>query len=557
MILQRLVEFARRIPDLPPSMYSPLAFKWRISLDPNGGYLGITELSGGEKANRGLTIMSPNRKRSGTAPPPLLLADKASYVLGAGAESPADSWHFGEFTALTRRCAESTGEPAVRAVLAFLEKHKESPISLPEGLEPGDLVCFRVGDVQPTDLPAVRSFWVAQNVSSGDSRQCILCGRIGPVDRVSPIAVKGLARIGGQSSGMALVSANNDAFLSYGAQQALIAPTCRSCGEAYANSINYMLANEAYRVFVGPTAFLFWTSEESGFNYASLISQPQEEDVKNLIESYRTGQFSELRNAQAFYALSLSASAGRVVVRDWLETTVPKVQANLARWFQLQALRDSDGKPGRPFGVYALAASLYLKPNDQMVANVPRALVRCALFGGILPDWMLAQAVGRNRAEQGVTRNRAALIKAALLSQVKDYKEDYMEKLDSTCTSPGYLCGRLLAELEAAQKAAINPKATIVDRYYGAASSAPATVFGNLMRNNRAHMSTLNRDKPGIGIRIDKNLQEILSKLGEFPRTLTLKEQAMFALGYYHQKAQRWAKPGSEDNNTDDKEENQ
>ena len=133
--------------------------------------------------------------------------------------------------------------------------------------------------------------------------------------------------------------------------------------------------------------------------------------------------------------------------------------------------------------MYALAASLYVKPNEQMVANVPRTLVRCAISGGPLPDWLIAQAVARNRAEQGVTRNRAALIKAVLLSQNDDYEEEYMEELELTCTSPGYLCGRLLAELEAAQKSAINPKATIVERYYGSASSSPAVVFGALLRN--------------------------------------------------------------------------
>lgn len=55
-------------------------------------------------------------------------------------------------------------------------------------------------------------------------------------------------------------------------------------------------------------------------------------------------------------------------------------------------------------------------------------------------------------------------------------------------------------------------------------------------------MSKLRRDKPGIYVSIDKNLQEITSKIGEFPKVLVLKEQAMFALGYYHQKAARWIK---------------
>ena len=558
MILQQLVEFSSRIPDLCPSMYSSLPIKWQVELDSGGTFLGMTPLSGGDgKKDVGLRMATPNVKRT-SAIKPLLLTDKASYVLGLGAPSPSDSLHFQSFLALAGKCAEATKEPSVNAVFSFLQNHARTPIPVGDDVMPGDMMCFRVADTRPTDLPSVRSFWVTENMAKGERMQCLLCGLEGPVDKVSPVAIKGLGRIGGQSAGMAIVSANKDAFLSYGAEQALVAPTCRACGEAYANSINYMLATERYRVFVGPSVFLFWTSKESEFNPAALLSQPQEEDVKHLVESYRTGVRTSDLDAQAFYAMSLSASRSRVVIRDWLSTTVPIVQANLARWFGLQRLLDTDGA-ARPLGVKAMTASLYVRKQGKPVdlvketssTAIVRSLVRCAIYGGALPISVLAQAIGRNRAEQDVTRPRASLIKAVLHSQLTEYKEDYMEKLDVSCTTPGYLCGRLLAELEAAQKADNNPRATIVDRYYGAASSAPATVFGNLMRNNQSHMSSLRRDRPGIFKAIDRNIQEITAGLKEFPKVLTLKDQALFALGYYHQKTARWAKPAD----TNDEEE--
>jgi hypothetical protein len=49
-------------------------------------------------------------------------------------------------------------------------------------------------------------------------------------------------------------------------------------------------------------------------------------------------------------------------------------------------------------------------PFNAVMAN------RLALNGGELPNWLLYQAVKRNRAEQRVTRPRAALIKMSLLS---------------------------------------------------------------------------------------------------------------------------------------------
>lgn len=550
MILQRLVEFSGRTDTTPP-MYQKTRVKWLIDIEPDGTPvgIGIVPLTGGavKGKDRGKEMVVPHIGRT-VKIAAKLLADNAEYVLGIGDDPKTPARH-AAFCELVDRCSEKTGDTSVKAVQAFLRTCKDKGAILPEQAEDGDILTFRVEGRLPIELPAVQGFW-AQDTLGGDKvMQCLVCGEVRPVEERLPLKIKGVP--GGQMSGIAMISANSEAFESYGLEASLVAPTCRNCAEAFTNSINYMMSSENHRLRVGPTAFLFWTREETDFNPALLLSRPEEEDVRVLLESYRTGRYSDQTvKPEEFYALTLSASGSRAVVRDWLDTTVPQVQANLGRWFQLQNMLDSDGKPGRPFGVFALAACLYLKPNDQMVANVPRALVRCALYGGMLPDWILAQAVSRARAEkedrsrgrEKVSRSRAALIKAVLLSQMNDYKEDYMEKLDMASASQGYLCGRLLAELEAAQKAAINPKATIVDRYYGAASSAPATVFGNLMRGSRAHMSTLNRDKHGAFVKIDKNIQEILSGLQEFPKTLNLKEQAMFALGYYHQKAARWAK---------------
>jgi CRISPR-associated protein Csd1 len=112
--------------------------------------------------------------------------------------------------------------------------------------------------------------------------------------------------------------------------------------------------------------------------------------------------------------------------------------------------------------------------------------------------------------------------------------------LETEESRPAYLCGRLLAELEAVQRAALGRiNATVTDRYYGAASSSPATVYGPLLRNARYHLARLRKDKGAIYQAIDGRITEILARLrGEFPAVLTLKDQARFALGYYHQKAE-------------------
>jgi CRISPR-associated protein Csd1 len=94
-------------------------------------------------------------------------------------------------------------------------------------------------------------------------------------------------------------------------------------------------------------------------------------------------------------------------VRDWLETTIPEAQQNLARYFALQELVKQGGGESIPLKLYALAAATVRDPSRSLPAEVPRTLLRVALGGGQLPNWLLYQAVKRNRAEQKVTRPRA------------------------------------------------------------------------------------------------------------------------------------------------------
>ena len=113
------------------------------------------------------------------------------------------------------------------------------------------------------------------------------------------------------------------------------------------------------------------------------------------------------------------------------------------------------------------------------------------------------------------------------------------EALDVTRQDPAYLCGRLLAVLARLQYLALgSTNSTIVDRNYGAASSAPVTVFGRLMDLAQSHRKKLSGSMKGAAVNIEKDIEEILAKLTNWPRQLPLEGQALFALGFYHQKAE-------------------
>lgn len=113
--------------------------------------------------------------------------------------------------------------------------------------------------------------------------------------------------------------------------------------------------------------------------------------------------------------------------------------------------------------------------------------------------------------------------------------------LDPQHPSSSYHCGRLMCLLaqiqEAASESDIN--AGVVQRYYGAASSTPALVLGRLTRLSQHHLARMAKDSPGLAHWFNSQLAQVWSALGPtLPRTLSLEEQSLFALGYYHQLAQ-------------------
>lgn len=541
MLLQRLKEYADERLKLPPRLYSETSVRYIIELDGTGRLLNPQPTDTADPASprtrRGQRRLAPQIQRT-AAIRPLLLADNAEYTLGLAREDSkparvADCHR--AYLALVDRCAEKTGDPAVEAVRRFLHADPLAQLRLPDDFDPSATLTFRVDGVFPIDLPAVQAFWAAEHDPAAEVMQCLMCGQERPVLERLQAKIKGIP--GGQTSGTAIISANAEAFESYGLRASLIAPTCASCGERFTKAANELLADEASRIRLNKAAFIFWTREVVDFSFRDFLDNPQPEQVHKLLASVRTGQRMPEVDDTAFYATVLSGSGGRAVVRDWIDTTVGEAKRHLATWFQRQAIVGPYGEAPVPFGLYALAGAM-VRDLNEVAPPVPRALLHAALTGTPLPFDLLYQAVRRNRAEQGVTRQRAALIKLVWLSQQPNAKEDSMVQLDPDNLNPAYRCGRLLAVLEEVQRLAVpGAKATIVDRFFGTASSAPASVFGRLLRGAQPHLAKLERDRPNAYYALQRRLEDIQAGLSSFPRILTLEEQGLFALGYYHQRA--------------------
>ncbi len=550
MLLQLLRDYAQR-QKLPPSLYSERPVRYWIELDgagrPRSPEPQDSADTGSRAQRRGKVQPMPYVQRTSTTRP-LLFADTAEYTFGFVAD-PGDTkrakraaQRHAAYLELTADCDKSTQEPAVGAVRSFLESDPLDQLKLGDDFDASATITFRVDGTPVVDLPAVQAFWAERNrpADAADVLQCLVCARQRPVERRLKERVKRIP--GGQTSGTSLISANADAFLSYGLEESLIAPVCGACGEAFTKGLNHVLAlDDAVRL--GDVVFTAWTRQESDFNFMGVAARP--EDFAAQLDVWSKYAPPELDEEQ-LYAVALSAAGARAAVRSWHTTTVGNAVRNAVRWYERQRIVGAGGEQpwadAPRLGLRSLSSAT-VRDLRALPSTVPRSLLHGFLTGEPLPLDLLMRAIHRVQADRDVRRNQAALIKLVLRSQRDAPEEDTLMALHADARSDAYHCGRLLAELENAQRSAIRGvNATIVDRYFRKASTAPRVVFGPLIGGAQAHLAKLERDNRPAYLAIQQRIEEIMERLPDrFPDTLGPREQGEFVLGYYHQRAENRA----------------
>lgn len=575
MILQALSECYKMLsnnPDteIPVPGFSAQKIHFALRVNREGKLLQVIDLretDGKKQLPKMLTVPEPPKRTVGIKPN--FMWDNTGYVLGVGAvnEKETDTEQkkkaarclkaFDTFRNRHHELGDGLDDDGMKAVLRFLDSWNPEDAGGLESWEEiaGTNMVFRLDEDKGFihERPLVRARWTecCSNKSSEYLSTCLISGKEKPIGRLHP-DIKGVR--GAQAKGASLVSFNLDSFRSYGKEQNFNAPIGEDEAFAYTTALNYLLRSDSHKVQIGDATTVFWTEHESIIIeiMGVVLETNSDSDIKDLrdfLDAVRTGKRPEhIDLDERFYILGLSPNASRLSVRFWHVSTVGEMASRIAQHFQdLSIIRSFDNDPEFPGMWQILIETASQHKSDNISPILSGAVMRSILTGSAFPRSLLSAVITRIRADQTISYMRASIIKACInrKHRINNISMEVTMGLNKEEINIAYRLGRLFATLEKAQQGAIpGANATIKDRYYGSASATPRVVFPQLLRLAQHHIQ-----KAEYGRANDRMIEEILQGIDAFPAHLSLDDQGLFALGYYHQRQDFF-------NKTDNKEEN-
>jgi len=582
-MLHQIEEYAHKNELAAEPGFSPKHARWAILCTARGDYLGLVELGDtslkrnpGRHFAKAPDLSLPEMKAGGITKSHFLI-DTAGVVAGYGKEPNPQKREY--FLGLLEQA--STAMPALGAAGKML-RNEDSAAKLRAALEAQkaqatDKITLQIDGAFPVESDAWRQWWREfrrglRKAKEGGRKEasgkmiCFLTGEV-----VEPVSthpkIVGLTSVGGLAMGDVLVGFKQESFRSYGLEQSANAAMSELAAKTYQAGLNDLIANHSARLAGTLVTHWFRSRIPKEDDLLDLILGPSDAEELNaqmrarkLLESIRNGERPDLAT-NTYFALTISSNGGRVVVRDWMEGSFEDLAKSVDRWFSdLDIVRRDGAGMARPPKLAAVLAALVRDLKD-VPAPIAAKLYRVAARSEPIPFEAMAQALARARIDilQGEQPNHArmALMKAYHIRKPRQEGAGMDEQLkperNSGLENPAYQCGRLMAVLGKLQTSALGDVgAGVVQRYYAAASTTPALVFGRLVRGAQFHLTKIAGDRRGLAVWYERQIGEICGRIGtSMPPTLTLEDQSLFALGYYQELAALWAR--KEDDAKEDK----
>ncbi|MGW1682697.1 type I-C CRISPR-associated protein Cas8c/Csd1 [Saccharopolyspora sp. NPDC002376] len=588
MLLNKLAEYAHEHSDTSRPFHATYEFHWQLNIGTSGG--GISEVNliplADESGNgRGIPHEVPAIVRT-SGPEPFLVADDVQYVLGWDDENEVSKrvrdCHkaFVEIVLQWSGSAEGADDDVAQVVAEFYRSGGPSKLDKPEDVTAKQRVLIAVNGQPAYDAPSVVPYWISEVVrrkGTGKSGRCLVCGKTAPLLKTMPTFIPAKLVPGADSRGAALVSINEPVFGYDLAEQLVHTPICVHCCNDVPLGLISILDSGHVLTHSGQDSRSAWWLVNPGIEPSvEYLDEPDADVVVERLRSVWKADESDIEDhlddddLGLFCSISVGGNRSRVMVQDWIEMPLARLERNIRKWFRDQEIKPQ--KPGdrRIHGITAFAEALgRWDPQKQRYApfearnadrprDVSRALQRSAFRKVPLAPALRAHLVRRICRDGHVDDCRAALIRLALNRNTsREEATPLPPGLDPTYQEPAYLAGRLFAVLTQLQLAAntdLNKKGsangerlrlntTYADRFFAGAARNPraALVAGRL--DAKAWFSKLRRGgHHGMAVHFENQLTAIyhlLEATSGVPATNNLRQQEQFILGYHHQKAER------------------
>ena len=573
MILQALKEYYDRKAADPESGIAPLGWEWKeipylIVLDRTGQLVNVEdthEMVGKKLRARSFRVPQSVKRTVGVKA--FFLWDNVEYVTGVVCKGKQDRVK-DQHTAFMAKLLKYGNIPSVQIVEKFLSSDDclaqlEKFETWQKAKEECAFVAFRFVDskdliFEEAPVRKIVNELVASELDASELDIDLISGGHGTLAKTHP-SIKGV--VGANTTGANIVSFNFAAAKSYGKEQGANSPISTISAFEYTTALNTLLSKDSkQKMMVGDATVVYWAEKADPMEdaLAAFFKEPEKDNpdrlvqnVEALFKSPKMGVAAFNDDATKFYVLGLAPNAARLAIRFWYIGTVAEMAERFRTYFEdLMIVHKPEDKDH--LSLWRLLVSTAVQGKSENIApNLAGNVMRSILEGRPFPETLMQAVLMRIKAEHEVSYPRAKLIKACLNRKWRFNNPNNERKLtvslDIENKNAGYRLGRLFAVLERIQEAA-NPSinATIKDRYFASASSAPVTVFGNLMRLSQHHLSKVKKEKTGYAIKLEKLLQEIVETVSAFPAHLSLDEQGQFAIGYYHQRQDFFTKKDAE-----------
>ncbi len=573
MILQALIQYYERKSaseaGLPPLGWLDLPIDYVIEIDKAGTLRQITpcfEIDGRKRKRKELPLPVIGKqalKHTNSGQDPNLLWDNAGFLLGMADADATDKekekaqTRLSCFKELLYTVFNHSDDEGIQAIFKFYEFYEQSGdrnSRIVNEIKKSDTVTFQLNtDIEPilyrpTVKSVVQSYLeISEKSAENVEGVCLVSGERTLVSK-NHYPIKGIAGITSEGP---LVSFNEPAFESYGRKNGEISPVGNQSMFAYTTALKHLLGKGSeQRIQVGDASTVFWSEKKTSLeqNMSCIFGDiPKTDDpdrryneIKAVYDSVHRGRYQGSDADTKFYVLGLSPNVARIAIRFWQVATVGEISVRIRQHFEDLRMVHAPGKQQEYLPLSSLLTSIAVKGKKKqdkkknVPPNLAGELMKSILSGTSYPYSFFAAAIRRNKSEQKVTYARAAIIKACLNRFQK--QQEIQMALDRDNPNPAYRSGRLFAVFEKVQEDSADRElnTTIRDRYYGAASSSPVTVFPTLLKLNHHHLAKLSSGKK---VYFDKLIREIISELSDsFAANLNLEDQGHFAVGYYHQR---------------------